>query len=301
VAVKVQLVATDSAAHIWADRFYVDLHDLADTQDEITGRLVRSLGAELIADVNRYIEALPPSEWTADDLVMRGRALLARPFSAERRQDALHCFEQAFERDASSVGAMAGIAGILVSNILDGWSGDRDDDAARAEPLLAAVLRDDATHAEAHGYMGALRRIQGRLDDSLVQLEIAVGLTPNSVLAMGQLGLTLMFLGQPEAARPHIERCLRLAPHDRNTPSSQAALGLCTMLLGDVEGAVTWLRRARAGNPLLYYVHAMLAAALALHGELDEAENALRQAVALYPDLASSADLAALLRETSPR
>jgi class 3 adenylate cyclase len=80
VAVKVQLVATDSAAHIWADRFYVDLHDLADTQDEITGRLVRSLGAELIADANRHIEALPPSEWTADDLVMRGRALLARPF-----------------------------------------------------------------------------------------------------------------------------------------------------------------------------------------------------------------------------
>jgi len=39
VRVNVQLIDTDSGAHIWADRFDTDLADLAEAQDEITGRL----------------------------------------------------------------------------------------------------------------------------------------------------------------------------------------------------------------------------------------------------------------------
>jgi len=39
VRVNVQLIDTESGAHIWADRFDTDLADLAEAQDEITGRL----------------------------------------------------------------------------------------------------------------------------------------------------------------------------------------------------------------------------------------------------------------------
>ena len=150
---------------------------------------------------------------------------------------------------------------------------------ARAEQLLTEILRDDADNADAHAHMGTLRRAQGRLSDARIELEIAVGLAPNNIHAIGHLGITLTFLGNPEAAVPLIERCLRLAPHDRNTPVNQAVLGLCKILLGDVDEAVIWLRKARAANPRLFYIHAFLAAALALRDELDEAGDALRQAV----------------------
>ena len=145
--------------------------------------------------------------------------------------------------------------------------------------------------------MGMLRRVQGRLSDSRIELEIAIALAPNNIHAIGQLGITLTFLGHPEAAVPLIERCLRLAPHDRNTAVNQAILGLCKLLLGDAEEAVASLRKARAGNPRLFYIHAILAAALALRNELDEAGDALRQAVQIRPEFASKSDLEALLRE----
>src|SRR6202040_1463904 len=124
--------------------------------------------------------------------------------------------------------------------------------------------------------------------DSRVELEIAMGLAPNSIQAMGQLGITLTFLGQPEAAIFQIERCLRLAPHDRSTPVNQAFLGLCKILLGNVEEAIIWLRKARAANPRLFYTHALLAAALGLTNELDEAGDALRQAVKIKPEFFSN-------------
>jgi Flp pilus assembly protein TadD len=135
--------------------------------------------------------------------------------------------------------------------------------------------------------MGSLRRLQGRLIDARIELEIAVALAPNSPVAYNQLGATLVFLGQPDAAMPHIEKSLRLAPHDRTTPVNHSYLGLCHMMLGQPEEAVVWLRKGRAGNPRLYYIHMLLAAALALKGELDEAAAALRQAIEIQPQIGS--------------
>jgi adenylate cyclase len=301
VAVNVQLVSAETGAHIWAERFHVDPREIADAHDEITGRLVRTFSVKLIEDVNSRIEAIDPQDWTPDDLVMHGRGLLSRPHFAANRHEALKYFEQAFERDPGSAGAKYGIANVLMSNVLDGWSLAPEQDKARAEQLLTEILRDDADNADAHVHMGTLRRAQGRLSDARIELEIAVGLAPNNIHAIGHLGITLTFLGHPEAAVPLIERCLRLAPHDRNTPVNQAILGLCKFLLDDVDEAVIWLRKARAANPRLFYIHAFLAAALALRDELDEAGDALRQAVKLRPEFGSKSDLDAVLRESSPQ
>ena len=82
---------------------------------------------------------------------------------------------------------------------------------------------------------------------------------------------------------------------------NQGVLGLCKILLGDVDEAVIWLRKARAANPRLFYIHAFLAAALALRDELDEAGDALRQAVMIRPEFGSKSDLDAVLRESSPQ
>jgi tetratricopeptide (TPR) repeat protein len=71
-------------------------------------------------------------------------------------------------------------------------------------------------------------------------------------------------------------------------------------LIGDVDEAIIHLRKARLTNPRLYYVHAFLAAALALRDEIDEAADALREAVRLRPEFASQSDLQSVLRESSP-
>ncbi|HEY2619011.1 MAG TPA: tetratricopeptide repeat protein [Acetobacteraceae bacterium] len=285
--VNVQLIDRETGTHLWAEWFDVDLAVTADARDEIAGRLLRTLTVKLIEDANRRIEAVSPAEWTSDDLVMRGRALASRPLSAANRSAAISCYERALAIDPASIAARLGIAAVLVANIMEGWSLSEAPDSARAEQLLLDVLRDDADLSDGHLYMGSLRRLQGRLLDARIELEIAIALAPTSPVAYNQLGAALVFLGEPEAAIPTIEKALRLAPHDRSTPVNHSYLGLCNMMLGHTEEAIAFLRKGRAGNPRLYYIHMLLAAALGLKGELNEAATALRQAIEIQPEIGS--------------
>jgi adenylate cyclase len=298
--VATQLISTESGAHVWANRLQTDLGEIPHKLDEITGRLVRAIATKLIEDVDRRIELIPRQEWAADDFIIHGRAFLTKPHSIRNRREALKMFGQALLLDRNSVAAQLGVATVLMGNVLDGWSSGPEQDKARAEELLRRVLDFDNEDADARAYMGTLRRVQGRLTDARIELEMAVALAPNNVQALGQLGITLTFLGQPKTAVPLIHRCMRLAPYDRNTPILEAILGLCQVLLGEVDEAIPHLRKARLTNPRLYYIHAFLAAALALRDEIDEAADALREAVRVRPEFASQSDLQSVLRESSP-
>jgi predicted Zn-dependent protease len=63
--------------------------------------------------------------------------------------------------------------------------------------------------------------------------------------------------------------------------------------LGHVEQAIELARTARARNPRLYFPHMLLAAALALKGELAEAKAALAGGIRLRPEFNSLARLRA--------
>jgi adenylate cyclase len=306
LALNLQLIDVETSVHLWSERFDIDLGGTTDTRNEITDRVTSTLFQKLIEDVNRRIEALPPEGWTPDDLVMRGIALSFRPVTAQsgpdpNRHEALRCFEQALVMMPDSILAKVGLASILILNVATGQSpsGGPDEVRARAERLLADVLRVDGQIAIAHMMMGILRRQQFRLNDSLIELRVAIGLAPNHPQTIAQLGITLVLLGQPDAATPLIERSLRLSPHDFFAPLSHGFLGLCHLLLGNTEGAVTSLRTARAINPRISYFHLWLASALGLNGELDEADAALRQALEMSPDLVSQ--IAVARRLASPQ
>jgi len=141
--------------------------------------------------------------------------------------------------------------------------------------------------------MGWLRRVQNRLIDSQIELEQAIALDRNFGAAMLQLGWTLNELGQPETALPHIEKAILLVPRNQSMYAHYAALGQGHLLLGHTDQAVDFLRKARAANSRVYYVHLFLAAALGLRGDVDEAKAALADMLKLKPDLNSFAKLRA--------
>src|ERR1700730_11954729 len=88
VQMKVQLIDSESGAHLWADRFETDRRNLAEAQSDITGRLARTLNVELVRDSGRRIELERTVDPDARDLVMRARALLYRPTSMATFQEA---------------------------------------------------------------------------------------------------------------------------------------------------------------------------------------------------------------------
>jgi tetratricopeptide (TPR) repeat protein len=109
------------------------------------------------------------------------------------------------------------------------------------------------------------------------------------VAGLRQLGATLVYLGEPEAAIQRLERSIRLSPYDANIGLNYTYLGLCHLLRGRVNTAIDHLRMARTSNPRIYVVHLYLAAALGLHGDFDEARIALTEGIRLKPEINSLA------------
>jgi TolB-like protein len=108
VRVNVQLVDAESGAHLWAERFDTQRANLLEAQDEITGRLARTLNLELAEDLGRRIEHEALVHPDACDLVMRGWAWFYQPRSRATVQEALAAFERALSVDPQSIDALGG-------------------------------------------------------------------------------------------------------------------------------------------------------------------------------------------------
>jgi adenylate cyclase len=215
VQVNVQLIDADSGAHVWADRFETTMPNLQQAQGEITGRLARTLNLELVQAVGQRIEREGSSDPDAQDLIMRGWALYQRTPAASSRGEAMHAFEQALRIDPKSYDAKLGIASALVVGLAIG-SDTPTEDEARAEALLNELLLRDPNRSQLHATIALLRRVQNRLPESRIEWQRAIELDPNNATAIGQLGVTLIYLGDPAAAIPLEEKRIRLNPNDPN-------------------------------------------------------------------------------------
>jgi adenylate cyclase len=289
VRLNVQLIDGNSGAHLWADRFETDRANIAQAQDDITGRLAQMLNLEMLEAAASGIEQEGVVDPDARDLVMRGWTFWYRPRSVTNQQEAQRAFERALEIDPRSVDARIGIASVLAANLSDGRSHSVQQDEARAEQSLLEALECDANRSTAHRAMGQLRRSQNRLTESRIELETAIALDRNDARAFFQLSMTLMYLGRPEAAIAELEKAMRLNPRDPNVAQYYWGLGACHLLLSRVDEAIDLLRKASAANPWHHYPPLHLAAALGLRGNLDEAISALDRSIKIEPEINSLA------------
>jgi adenylate cyclase len=294
VQVNVQLIDAETGAHLWADRFDTDRTNLTEAQNEITGRLAKTLNVELFQAASRRIEQEGAHDPDARDLAMRawGRFLRVPP-SAASVQEALRLNERALEIDPESVFAKDGVASMLLANLSWGWSTSVQQDQARAEQLTLEVLERDPNDARAHGNLGLLRRVQNRLDEARIEFETATALDRNNTMTVRNLGLTLIQLGKPDEAIPYIEKSIRLSPHAPDIANNYGALGGCHLLLGHLDEAIELLRKACAANPRFFGTHLSLAGALGLRGDIDEARAEIAEAIKLNPEVNSLAALRA--------
>ena len=284
-SVNLQLVHRATGLLVWADRsepYGPKGH---------TVRLVQEISAALLRDVGRRLDALPTQGLTARDLLLQGRAWLLRPASIANRRQALRCFERAIAMEPGSAGARLGMATALVANLTNGWSGSIEQDEARVETSLREVLDASTDGAIAHCINGILRRLQGRLEESSVELEMAMELVPHYAMAASQLGMTLLYGGQPDEALRWFERGVRVAPQDPQMPLLLNNLGTGSVLAGDVDRGIDQLLAAAAGLPEHSAPPLLLAAAFGLKSESAAAGAALRRAVDLCPALGTLSGL----------
>ncbi len=274
VRVTAQLIDADTDGHLWAERFDYELNDLFALQNEITGRLANTLGAELITmAAARRIEH-PDSH----DFVLRGRAAMLKPTSRDSYAEMITLFERASTLDPQSVEAQTYLASALANRTLIGVTDTAEADVARAARLVDQALTASPRSMLARIAKANVLRALGRCNEAIPEFEALLAIDHNAVAVLDALADCKLLIGQIEEVIPLEELAIRLSPRDPAIGWWYVRIGQVHVYQSRAHKAIPWLEKARGAVPELPFVHALLAAAYGLTGDAERASAALAQA-----------------------
>jgi len=277
IRINVQLIAADTAAHLWAERFDRDLGDLFALQDDITRGIADALNAQLIA-----AEAARPTEHPdALDYILRGRAAAGKGWTRENYERSISFFEQALTLNPRSAEAQTRLANVLVARVFREQTDTVAADLTRADELVEGSLAASPGYALAHYVKGDILRIQGRCPEAIPEFERAIATNPNLAAAYGDLGRCKFLTGWIDEVIPLEELAVRLSPRDPYVGTLYTRIGTVHLLQSRTEEALVWFKKAllpARPTASLRGVHLFLASAYALKDEPERAAFELAEA-----------------------
>jgi TolB-like protein/class 3 adenylate cyclase len=284
--VNVQVVETDTGAHLWAERFDKPVADLFDMQDEIVSRLANRLGQELArVEAARAGRSANPDSM---DHYFLGLAHLNKGATTEFLGKARSHFDRALDLDPENVDALVGRAQVDVTAVADWLSEDRAGRLRSAEADLGKALRLRPGNAHAHAVLGWARMYSNRALQGIAECERALAIDPNVAAVHGWIGMGKYFVGRNEETEAHVLEALRISPRDTRANWWTSFVGIAKLHSGRDEEAVPWLSRTIELNPNDPVPHFCLAAALARLGRIEEAREAVRAGLELEPSFTSA-------------
>jgi tetratricopeptide (TPR) repeat protein len=287
--VNVQLIDAETDAHLWTERLDRNADDLLALQNEITSRIAVALRLELVErEVARCTE-----QPDALDYVLRGRAQYSKTPTPASRGEAIRLFQYALALDPTSVEARGRLANELATRALDDMTETAAADIKRAETLAQEALVASPRSWIAHYAKGQVLRAQGRYSEAISEYEMVIAFDRNLVSALSPLGWCKFLTGAFDEAIGLFEQAIRLSPRDPLLGYWYVRIGFVHLVQSRTVEATVWLERARSSNPALPVVHALLASAFALRGEITHACGELAEARQLSRDgrYSSIADL----------
>lgn len=145
-------------------------------------------------------------------------------------------------------------------------------------------IRDETAYAQFYCNIGFGHLVNGRTDEALRYLTVAIAIDPNYAGGWTNRALLQVRLGDIAAARADFERALRADPRNESALEGYSRVLQRLGLAEDLRQAKQLERKVRtirARNP--YYQHYLASEALE-RGSLAEAEKLLRRAIALKRD-----------------
>jgi hypothetical protein len=108
------LIDASNGSHLWADRYDRDLYNVFELQDEITNRVIDSVGSQIIVAEVARVRRKPPQNIDAWDLVMQALPNMWR-MSVEDQHRAQDLLQQAVALDPEYAHAHALLGWTYVS------------------------------------------------------------------------------------------------------------------------------------------------------------------------------------------
>jgi TolB-like protein/class 3 adenylate cyclase/Tfp pilus assembly protein PilF len=280
-----QLIDAATGVHLWADRFDGALEDIFDLQDQVTVRVISAIAPRLEQAEIERAKRKPTENLDAYDYYLRGMANF-HLWTREGNEEALSAFSRAIELDPNFASAYGMMARYYTQRKVSDWLLDRKKEIIEAERFArraAELGRDDAIALANAGIVFGY--VLGDLDKGAALTDRATELDPN--LAHGWLfsGWIRIWLGEPELALQHIERAMRLSPHDPMFFSMQACMAFTHFLAGQYPEASSWAERAVRDNPGHTLAQTVAAASNALAGRITDAQKAVTRVLEIDPSM----------------
>lgn len=279
VRVNAQLIAVETAAHVWAERFDREYKDAFALQSEITGRIARTLNLELIEAENRRAQRMAPAQLEANDLALQGWVtLLNKPQTTETNSEAAGPIGKALTLDPNSALAWTALTYIHTRAGNFGWSASRSESLKNAIEAGERAVQLDPRSSDAIYMLGYALRSSGQLERSIAAMERSIALNPNNPLPYHGLAYGSILMGHAEKAPPLLDHAFRLSPREPLAAIWYWTAAQAQLLTGNDAEAIVSAEKAIGINPRFPRSYLVLAAAAANL----EKEAEARAAVAEY-------------------
>ncbi len=290
--ISVQLVSTETGAHLWADRFDVGRAGAGYDSDNIVRQITFVLQARLTdADDARNAQERPANP-DFNDTLTRAQAIYNRPWSPEKTAQLMALYERAVELDPSSAIALAGLAEALLGSVPQFSIEDPTAPAKfrRAEGLIAQaeVLRPNDWQVMLARLL--LLNRQFRCPELVPFAQRISDAYPNLSAPHFLQGRCLMTAGKAADAIPRFKHAIHVHPRNPDQDNRYSAIGYALLFLERYEEAISSFQQALGVNPAAgarsrANNYAAIAAAQALAGDVAAAHVSAAEATRLRPTL----------------
>jgi adenylate cyclase len=210
VRISVELIEAESEAVLWSDRFNIEMEELFDLQEEITGAVASRLAVQ-IDFAERRQESYYPRDMRAYGLVLRGRHLIPR-FTKEANAHARRLFEEAIEIAPEYGRAYSAMSRTHNIDWRYSWSPEPDQSLDTAVELARGAVQRDRFDATGYAELAYANLYKKRHDESLADYGRAIALNPNDADIIAQYADALVYAGQPSKSVELLGKAMRLNP-----------------------------------------------------------------------------------------
>ena len=277
VIVTAELSEARVARIVWVEEFSCKRDDALTIFDEVGNRIVASIAEEIEATERNRAILKSPGSLNAWEAYHRGLWHMYR-FNGDDNARAAHFFQMALRQDRTFARAHACLSFTHFQNAFLHRTAARETEIARAFDTAGESLVADDRDPAAHWAMGRALWLRGELDESLVELEQSITLSPNFALGHYTRGFVQCQSGDARLAIESTDYSRHLSPFD---PLQFAMLGtraVALLRLGEYDDAAEWAIKAAARPNAHIHILGIAVNCLAAAGRFEEASQFLARA-----------------------
>ena len=278
--ITAQLINVSDGYHLWSKTFDRNLEDIFAIQDEIATRIGESLLQTLVP-----VTTTNCRDVTAYEFYLRGRQFLNR-FRRVDMEHARQMFHQAIQRDPDYAAAWAGYADTYSLDIMYADPDPGFPDKAWEASKKALAL--DPKSAEAHSSAGLAHLVREEFDDAERELHLAMELNPALFEPYYYLARTRFHQGDMDTAAEWFAKAASVNPDDYQSRLLRVQIlrgeGLIEQARAEAREAIEVVERNLEWHPDDLRALHLGAGSLILLGQVERADRWLRRALEIDPN-----------------